>query len=53
MGQLYSEISDKLKQFIENQKLFFVGTATADSRVTFLRKEWTPCEFSIKTELYG
>ena len=28
MGQLYSEISDKLKQFIENQKLFFVGTAT-------------------------
>ena len=33
MGQRYSEISDKLKQFIENQKLFFVGTTTADSRV--------------------
>jgi hypothetical protein len=33
MGQRYSEISDKLKQFIEDQKIFFVGTATADSRV--------------------
>ena len=33
MGQRYSEISDKLKQFIEDQKMFFVGTATADGRV--------------------
>ena len=33
MGQQYSEISDKLKQFIEEQKIFFVATATADSRV--------------------
>ncbi|MDQ7075365.1 MAG: pyridoxamine 5'-phosphate oxidase family protein [Gammaproteobacteria bacterium] len=33
MGQRYTEIPDKLKQFIEQQKLFFVGTATADSRV--------------------
>lgn len=33
MGQRYSEISDKHKQFIEAQKLFFVATATADSRV--------------------
>jgi len=38
MGQRYSEISDKLKQFIENQKLFFVGTATADSRVNISPK---------------
>lgn len=33
MGKQYSEISDKLKQFIEDQKIFFVGTATADSRI--------------------
>ena len=38
MGQRYSEISDKLKQFIENQKLFFVGTTTADSRVNISPK---------------
>jgi hypothetical protein len=33
MGKRYSEIPDRLKRFIEAQKLFFVGTATADSRV--------------------
>ena len=38
MGQRYSEISDKLKQFIENQKLFFVGTTTVDSRVNISPK---------------
>jgi hypothetical protein len=38
MGQIYSEISDKLKQFIEEQKIFFVGTATADSRINISPK---------------
>jgi hypothetical protein len=38
MAQQYSEISDKLKQFIENQKIFFVGTATADSRINISPK---------------
>ncbi len=38
MGQVYSEISDKLKQLIENQKIFFVGTATTDSRVNISPK---------------
>lgn len=33
MGRRYSEISDKLKQFIEGQKIYFVGTATACGRV--------------------
>ena len=33
MAQQYAEISDRLKQFILNQKIFFVGTATADGRV--------------------
>ncbi|MEN3292806.1 MAG: hypothetical protein V7642_2059 [Burkholderiales bacterium] len=33
MGQKYSEISEKHSQFIKEQKIFFVGTATADSRV--------------------
>ena len=38
MGQRYSEISDKLKHFIENLKLFFVGTTTVDSRVNISPK---------------
>ncbi len=33
MAQQYPEISDKHRQFIAEQKIFFVGTATADSRV--------------------
>jgi len=33
MGQRYQELSDKHIEFIAQQKLFFVGTATADSRV--------------------
>ena len=33
MAQQYAEISDRLKQFILNQKIFFVGTATPDGRV--------------------
>ena len=40
MGQLYSEISNKLQQLIKNQKIFFVGTATADSRVNILQRVW-------------
>ena len=38
MGQQYSELSEKHQQFIEQQKLFFVGTATADSRVNISPK---------------
>ena len=38
MGQQYSEISDKLIDFIQQQKLFFVGTATEDSRVNISPK---------------
>lgn len=38
MGQQYAEISEKQRQFIEKQKLFFVGTATADSRVNISPK---------------
>ncbi|MDH3975547.1 MAG: pyridoxamine 5'-phosphate oxidase family protein [Deltaproteobacteria bacterium] len=33
MGQQYSEISDKIKQFIEDQKIFFVASAATDGRV--------------------
>ncbi len=38
MGQQYSEISEKLKKFINDQKIFFVGTATADSRINISPK---------------
>lgn len=33
MGQQLSELSDKLIEFIDEQKLFFVGTATAESLI--------------------
>lgn len=38
MGQQYSHISENNRLFIEQQKLFFVGTATADSRVNISPK---------------
>ncbi|OUS27079.1 pyridoxamine 5'-phosphate oxidase [Gammaproteobacteria bacterium 45_16_T64] len=38
MATQYPEISDKLQSFIEDQKIFFVGTATADSRVNISPK---------------
>ncbi|WP_298865446.1 pyridoxamine 5'-phosphate oxidase family protein [uncultured Gimesia sp.] len=33
MGQRTSELSEKQREFIAEQKMFFVGTATADSRI--------------------
>ena len=38
MAKQYTEISEKLQQFIKEQKVFFVGTATADSRVNISPK---------------
>ncbi len=38
MAKQYSRISQKLQQFIENQKIFFVATATADSRINLSPK---------------
>jgi hypothetical protein len=38
MGQRYSELSGDHIEFIARQKLFFVGTATADSRVNISPK---------------
>lgn len=34
MGKQFTELSEKHMQFIAVQKIFFVGTATADSRVS-------------------
>lgn len=38
MGQQYSELPDKLIQFIEEQKIYFVGTATDESRINISPK---------------
>lgn len=38
MGQRFNEIQAKHQLFIQQQKLFFVGTATADSRVNISPK---------------
>jgi len=34
LGEKYSKINDKIKAFIQAQKLFFVGTAASDGRVS-------------------
>jgi len=34
LGKKYNEINDKIKTFIQDQKLFFVGTAASDGRVS-------------------
>jgi len=34
MGKKYSEIPENLIKFIKTQKIFFIGTATTDSRVS-------------------
>ena len=33
MGKQYAEISENIKEFIEEQKIFFVGTAATEGRV--------------------
>lgn len=38
MAELYDEIPDKLRQFIERQKIFFVATADAGGRVNLSPK---------------
>ena len=38
MGQQFSEITNKQKQFISQQKVFFVGTAAAEGRVNISPK---------------
>ena len=38
MAKLYEHIPPKLQQFIEEQKIFFVATATADSRINLSPK---------------
>lgn len=38
MGQKFNRLSEKHIQFIAEQKIFFVGTATADSRVNISPK---------------
>jgi len=38
MAQRYSEISDKLRAFIQAQKIYFVATAAADGRVNLSPK---------------
>lgn len=38
MGQRFTEIPDKLIEFISEQRLFFVGTATVDSRINISPK---------------
>lgn len=38
MATQYQEISDKIKDFIQQQKIFFVASATADSRINLSPK---------------
>jgi hypothetical protein len=38
MGQRFTELTDRLTNFIREQKIFFVATATADSRINLSPK---------------
>ena len=38
MGKQYTELTDKLTDFVKQQKLFFVGTATETSRINISPK---------------
>jgi hypothetical protein len=38
MGKRYEELSERLVEFIASQRIFFVGTATADGRVNISPK---------------
>lgn len=38
MGKIYDHITDELQQFIASQHMFFVATATADSRINLSPK---------------
>ena len=38
MSKLYKSVTPKLREFIEDQKIFFVATATADSRINLSPK---------------
>ncbi len=38
MGKQYDHINDRIKKFIQNQKMFFVATATPDSRINLSPK---------------
>ncbi len=38
MAKIFTEISDELKEFITNQKIFFVGTAAAEGRINISPK---------------
>ncbi|MBX3238064.1 MAG: pyridoxamine 5'-phosphate oxidase family protein [Nitrospiraceae bacterium] len=40
MAQRYPELSDAHIQFIARQKIFFVGTATAEGRVNVSPRTW-------------
>ncbi|MFO0768676.1 MAG: pyridoxamine 5'-phosphate oxidase family protein [Nitrospiraceae bacterium] len=40
MAQRYPELSDAHIQFIARQKIFFVGTATAEGRVNVAMPTW-------------
>lgn len=33
MAQMYEELSERHAEFVQSQKMYFVGTATADSRI--------------------
>lgn len=65
MGKQYSEIPDKLKQFIEDQKIFFVGTATRtlkcdddgaacgrDERITLTKGSEVSCDLCHENPLF-
>lgn len=42
MAQMYDELSQRHSEFIAAQNMYFVGTATADSRINVSPKDMDP-----------
>jgi len=42
MGKRFNEILQDHKEFILNQKIFFVGTAVSTGRINISPKGWIP-----------
>ena len=39
MSKFYKELNEKLREFIENQKIFYVGTAAPEGRINLSPKD--------------
>ena len=49
----FPEITERFRSFIEQQEIFFVGTAATEGRVNIAPRGWIRCECSGRTASCG